>query len=116
MQDERGHGVPAEEGLAELTGGDVPQPLQVLHGQRSREAQVLHDARAVRRRHLGVTLHAENGHQGIAGQDAQHHEDDQGHPDQRAEGEDRPPEEVLPHAPWRPYPWAIQTWSQRTTS
>ena len=46
---------------------------------------------------LGVALDAEDGHQRIPGQDPEDHEDDQRHPEQGAEGEERPPEQILLH-------------------
>src|SRR5262249_9388682 len=84
MEDELSHGVAPEERLTELTRGDVPQPAQVLDGQRIREAEIVHDAHAIGRGHPRVAFHAENGHKRIARENAEHHEDDEGHPDEGA--------------------------------
>ena len=77
--------------------GDVPQPVDVLDGERIGQAEVMHDAHPVRRGHPRVTLHAEDGHQRIAGQNAQHDKDHERHPDEGSQGEQRPPSKVLAH-------------------
>ena len=78
MQDELGDGIAAKERLAKLAGGDVTEPVHVLDGERIGQAEIVHDVRAVRRRHPRVALDAEDGDQRIAGQDAQDDEDDDG--------------------------------------
>ena len=77
MQDEIGDGVTPEERLAELARGDVAEPVHVLHGEGVGEPQIVHDAHAILFRHSRVALHPEDGHERIAGQDAQDDEDDQ---------------------------------------
>src|ERR1043165_2651642 len=47
---------------------------------------------------LGVAPPPGHGDQRVAGQDAEHHEDDHRHADERAQREDRPPEQVFPHS------------------
>src|SRR5262245_19681210 len=98
MEDELSHGVAPEERLAELTRSDVPEPAQVLEGQRIGKPEVVHDAHAVGRGHPRMTFHAENGHKRITGVNAEHHEDDDGHPDEGTHSEERPPGEILAHA------------------
>ncbi len=98
VEDELGDRVAAKERLAELPRGDVPEPVKVLERERVGEAEIVHDLDAVRRRHPRVTLHAKDGHQRVAGQDAQHDEDDQRHPNEGRQGKQRPPDEIFAHA------------------
>src|SRR5215471_21648903 len=98
MEDELSHGVAPEERLTELARGDVPEPAQVLDRQRIRETEIVHDAHTIGWGHPRVTFHAENGHKRIARENAEHHEDDDGHPDEGAHSEQRPPGEILAHA------------------
>ena len=98
MQDEIGDGVTPEERLAELARGDVAEPVHVLHGEGVGEPQIVHDAHAILFRHSRVALHPEDGHERIAGQDAQDDEDDQRDPEEGPEGEESPPGEVFAHA------------------
>jgi hypothetical protein len=88
---------PRKNDFAELPARDVALPVDVLHRKRVAEAEVGHDPRVIRRRHLVVALHTKNGHQRIAGQDAEHHEDDQRDPDHGAQGEERPPQQIFLH-------------------
>src|SRR5438034_5953952 len=97
VQDKLGHGVASEEGLAQLPRDDVMEPVEVLDGKRIGQTEVVHDADTVGRRHLRDALYAEDGHEGIAGEDAQNDEDDERYADERTQGEEQPPDEILAH-------------------
>ena len=97
MRNQLGHGVAAEEGLAEATGRDVPQPVHVLHRQRVAEAEVGHDAYAVGRRHARMAFDAEDGHQRVAGENTQDDEDAERHAEQCDERVHCSARQVLPH-------------------
>jgi hypothetical protein len=73
------------------------EPVEVLDGKRIGQPEVVHDVDTVSRSHLRDALHAEDGHEGIAGEDAQNDEDDERYADERPQGEEHPPDEILAH-------------------
>ena len=95
VQDELRDFVATEERPAQAAAGDVAHPARVLHGQRVAEPEVLHDPGAIGGRELGEAFQPEHGDQRIAGQDSQHHEDDQGDADQGGDSEHRATEQVF---------------------
>ena len=75
--------------MAEAAGGDVAQPVQVLHDKRIAEPELRHVAGAIGLAELGEALGAEDRDQRVARQHPQDHEDDERDAEhgQRAEGQ-----------------------------
>jgi hypothetical protein len=97
VEDQVGHGVAAEERLAEPARSDVDEPAAVLDGQGRAEPEIGHDAHAVFRLHLRVAFDPQDGHQRVPGNHPKDQEDDDGDPDEGPQGEERPPGEVFLH-------------------
>src|SRR6185312_12652588 len=74
-----------EERPAEIAVEDVADPASVLHNQRIAEAQLLHVAGALLDGEFGQAFRPEDGDEGIARQDTQHHE----HQDRHGNDRDR---------------------------
>ncbi len=83
-----------DDGAAKIAGDEIAEVIQILDVKRPVEAEFVHDLRMALRRHHALARHQ---HHGIAGQEANEGEGNDGDPDEGRDQDGKPSEKKAKH-------------------